>query len=63
MDSFDYGVPVPFPGRDYQVDKLTADLEKQQQEYFIQQQDPFGVEISFPFNPDATFRENDVESL
>jgi len=63
VDSFDYGVPVPFPGRDYQVDKLTADLEKQQQEYFIQQQDPFGVEISFPFNPDATFRENDVESL
>jgi hypothetical protein len=60
VDSFDYGVPVPFPGRDYQVDKLTRDLEKQQQEYFIKQQDPFGVELLLPFNPDATFREEDI---
>jgi hypothetical protein len=63
VDSFDYGVPVPFPGRDYQVDKLTMDLEKQQQEYFRKSQDQFGVEIKIPFNPDATFRDDDVSSL
>jgi hypothetical protein len=56
VDSFDYGQPIPFPGRDYEAHKLAKDLEKAQAQFYNSEQVPFGSEFSIIHNPDATFR-------
>lgn len=56
VDSFDYGVPDAFPGRDYQVAQLAKTLAEQQAEFIKKNAIPFGVEIEIPNDPDATFR-------
>lgn len=56
VDSFDYGEPLVFPGRDYQAYKLAKDLEKAQAQIYSDNQVPFGTEFKVIHNPDATFR-------
>jgi hypothetical protein len=58
VDSFDYGEPEPFAGRDYDAAKLAKDMVKQQQEIFDSNNNNqnFGSGIIIPNNPDATFR-------
>lgn len=56
VDSFDYGEPLVFPGRDYQAHKLAKDLEKAQAQIYSDNQVPFGSEFKVVHNPDATFR-------
>jgi hypothetical protein len=56
VDSFDYGQPEPFYGRDYQAQKLDKDLMIEQQRIFKSGVPPFGTQVIIPGNPDATFR-------
>jgi len=56
VDSYDYGQPIPLPGRDYAAHKLAKDLEKAQDQFYNNEQVPFGSEFSVFHNPDATFR-------
>lgn len=56
VDSYDYGQPIPLPGRDYAAHKLAKDLEKAQAQFYNNEQVPFGSEFSVFHNPDATFR-------
>ena len=56
VDSFDYGQPEPFYGRDYQAQKLDKDLMIEQQKIFREGVPPFGTQVYIPGNPDATFR-------
>jgi hypothetical protein len=56
VDSFDYGQPEPFYGRDYQAQKLTRDLIIEQDRIFRSGIQPFGSQVNIPDNPDATFR-------
>lgn len=56
VDSFDYGQPEPFPGRDYQVRKLAKDLMIEQNKILKSDNQQFGSDIDMPDNPDATFR-------
>ena len=56
VDSFDYGQPEPFYGRDYQAQKLDKDLMIEQQKLFRDGITPFGTQVYIPGNPDATFR-------
>ena len=56
VDSFDYGQPEPFPGRDYQVRKLAKDLMIEQNKILKSGNQQFGSDIDMPDNPDATFR-------
>jgi hypothetical protein len=57
VDSFDYGVPDAFAGRDYEVKKLGKSLAEEELRILKQNQIPFGVEVVIPNNPDATFRD------
>jgi hypothetical protein len=56
VDSFDYGQPEPFAGRDYQAQKLAKDLIIEQERIFKSGIQPFGSQVDIPDNPDATFR-------
>ena len=56
VDSFDYGQPEPFYGRDYQAQKLAKDMMIEQEALFRGEQPQFGSEVIIPNNPDATFR-------
>jgi hypothetical protein len=58
VDSFDYGEPEPFAGRDYEAAKLAKDMAKQQQDIFDvnNANQSFGTGIVIENNPDATFR-------
>jgi len=56
VDSFDYGQPEPFYGRDYQAQKLAKDLIIEQEKIFKSGIQPFGSQVNIPDNPDATFR-------
>ena len=58
VDSFDYGEPEPFAGRDYEAAKLAKDMAKQQQQIFDSNNSnqSFGTGIVIENNPDATFR-------
>ncbi len=56
VDSFDYGQPEPFYGRDYQAQKLAKDMMIEQESLFRGEQPQFGSEVVIPNNPDATFR-------
>jgi hypothetical protein len=58
VDSFDYGEPEPFAGRDYEAAKLAKDMAKQQQDIFDvnNANQSFGTGIIIENNPDATFR-------
>ena len=59
VDSFDYGQPEPFAGRDTQVRKLSKDLAEEQKKIMDQTPPPpIGTGLSIPNNPDATFRED-----
>jgi PKD repeat protein len=57
VDSFDYGVPDAFAGRNYEVKKLGKSLAEEELRILKQNQIPFGVEVVIPNNPDATFRD------
>ena len=56
VDSFDYGQPEPFYGRDYQAQKLDKDMMIEQEALFRGEQPQFGSAVVIPNNPDATFR-------
>jgi hypothetical protein len=56
VDSFDYGQPEPFYGRDYEAQKLAKDMMIEQEALFRGEQPQFGSEVIIPNNPDATFR-------
>ena len=58
VDSFDYGEPEPFAGRDYDAAKLAKSLARQQSEIFDEnnKNQSFGRGIIIDNNPDATFR-------
>ena len=58
VDSFDYGEPEPFAGRDYDAAKLAKDLARQQMEIFDEnnKNQNFGSGIIIENNPDSTFR-------
>lgn len=59
VDSFDYGQPEPFAGRDTQVLKLSKDLAEEQRRIMNQNPPPpIGTGLTIPNNPDATFRED-----
>jgi len=59
VDSFDYGQPEPFAGRDTQALKLSKDLAEEQRRIMEQApQPPIGTGLVIPNNPDATFRED-----
>jgi len=58
VNSFDYGEPEVFPGRDYQVHKLSKDLAEEQAAILRDGIIPFGSGFTVYNNPDATFRED-----
>jgi len=58
VDSFDYGQPEAFPGRDYQARKLAKDLAADQASILNDEIVPFGVGFTVYHNPDATFRQD-----
>ena len=58
VDSFDYGQPEAFPGRDYQAHKLARDLAADQASILNDEIVPFGVGFTVYHNPDATFRQD-----
>ena len=58
VDSFDYGQPEPFAGRDSQALKLSKDLEEAQRKIMEGNNPPIGTGLVIPNNPDATFRED-----
>jgi hypothetical protein len=58
VDSFDYGQPEPFAGRDSQSMKLSKDLEESQRKIMEGNNPPIGTGLVIPNNPDATFRED-----
>ncbi len=59
VNSFDYGEPEVFPGRDYQVLKLAKDMEEEQASILRGEIVPFGSGFTVYNNPDATFRQED----
>jgi PKD repeat protein len=58
VNSFDYGEPEVFPGRDYQVHKLSKDLAEEQAAILRDGVIPFGAGFTVYNNPDATFRDD-----
>jgi hypothetical protein len=58
VDSFDYGQPEPFAGRDSQALKLSKDLAEAQRKIMEGNNPPIGTGLVIPNNPDATFRED-----
>jgi len=58
VDSFDYGQPEPFAGRDSQALKLSKDLAEEQRKIMEGNNPPIGTGLVIPNNPDATFRED-----
>ena len=58
VDSFDYGYPEPFTGRDSQAMKLSKDLAESQIKIMEGNNPPIGTGLVIPNNPDATFRED-----
>jgi hypothetical protein len=58
VNSFDYGEPEVFPGRDYQVDKLSKDLAEEQAAILRSETIPFSSGFIVYNNPDATFRKD-----
>ena len=58
VNSFDYGQPEVFPGRDYQVHKLAKDLAEEQASILRGEIVPFGSGFTVYHNPDATFRQD-----
>jgi hypothetical protein len=58
VDSFDYGEPDVFPGRDYQAAKLAKDLAEEESSILSDNIIPFGVGFTVYNNPDATFRKD-----
>jgi hypothetical protein len=58
VNSFDYGQPEVFPGRDYQVHKLAKDMEQEQASILKGEAVPFGAGFTVYHNPDATFRQD-----
>ena len=58
VDSFDYGYPEPFTGRDSQAMKLSKDLAESQIKIMEGNNPPIGTGLVIPNNPDSTFRED-----
>lgn len=58
VDSFDYGEPDVFPGRDYQAAKLAKDLAEEEASILSDNIIQFGAGFTVYNNPDATFRKD-----